>query len=175
MQTQWKETSTHPKLLDTLFGFKAKTMDIFNDVLGLHQISHIAVTQIDKDRKILVFSSTPAMEYNVFNNALWPFDKTYNPDWFTKTIFTNWEALYQTTHFDVLYYERQIKHHLSLGFSLAIQEEDRYYVYSIAFSKDNPPDPELLVGKVDDFKKIGLYCKNLLQPYYDAAARPSFF
>lgn len=170
MENRWiKKTLPHPSLLESLFAYKAKTMVIFNDVLGLHNISHLAVTRIDNEGKILVFSSTPAMEYNLFSNSLWCFDNTYVPAWFTKTCVSNWEDLYQKTHFDLLYSERQIKHHLSLGLSLAIQEEDRYYIYSIAFSKAYVPDFKLLTGKIDDFKKIGQYCKNLLQPYFAAA------
>lgn len=156
----------HPQLINTLFAFKSSISPIFKDVLGIHDISHIAVTRIDANQKTLIFSSTPAMEFNLFTSDLWQFDNTYNPAWFNLCTGSSWEALYEPAHYDDLYYSRQIKHHFTAGLSLAIAEHDSHYIYSIANSLPMPQGMELFNSHKDDFYKIGQYCKNLLNPYF---------
>ena len=156
----------HPRLLDMLFACKSNISLIFKDVLGLHEINHISVTRIDHNQEILIFSSTPAMEYNLFTGNLWTFDNTWNPAWFQLCTRALWETLYHPEHYDELYYSRQIKHHFSAGLSLAVFEDNAHYIYSLASSMPAPQGLEIFMNNQDDFGKIGKYCKNLLNPYF---------
>ncbi|HAT1819714.1 TPA: hypothetical protein JBJ33_04490 [Legionella pneumophila] len=82
MENSHKEVMLHSQFLENLFAFKKKVSNVFRDVLGIHDIHHIALTRINKHNQLLTLSSTPAMEFNLFNSFLWKYDQTYNPKWF---------------------------------------------------------------------------------------------
>lgn len=171
------EIVPHPQFLEALFAFKSKVSNVFSDVLGLHEISHIAVTQISSKRKILTFSSTPAMEFNLFNSNLWRFDKTYHPNWFTHCTQADWQSLYILERYDELYYLKQAKHHYPIGYSLVAKGGDNFFIYSLASHRSCNHTRELFANQFDDFYKIGQYCTNMLSNLfgnYDHRCAKSF-
>ena len=167
METSHIKVVPHPHFLEALFAFRSKISRIFGDVLGMYDISHIAVTQINPKQQILSFSSTPAMEFNLFNSNLWRFDKTYHPDWFQNCSQTDWRSLYFFERYDELYYLKQIKHHYPLGYSLATKLRDNFYVYSIASHRSCQEIQDVFANQHDDFYKIGQYCNNSLTKLFE--------
>ncbi|WP_035918156.1 hypothetical protein [Legionella fairfieldensis] len=159
-------TVPHTQFLEALFAFKSKVSSVFRDVLGLYEINHIAITQINKRTGILTFSSTPAIEFNLFNSNLWLFDKTYHPDWFGHCSQANWQTLYATERYDELYYIKQLKHRYSIGYSLAAKWEDDFFIYSLASNRSCKHTEELFANQHENFYKIGQYCSNMLSPLF---------
>lgn len=155
----------HPNYIEALFSFKAETSKIFSNVLGLHKLNHIAITQINSKEEILTFSSTPAMEFNLFNSQLWQFDKSYHPDWYKKCEHASWQSLYMSNHYDELYYLKQLKHSYAMGYSLATKFEDKFFIYSFA-SEDFSEQEQLLAEQSIVLYKIGFYCATLLNPLF---------
>ena len=166
MENRPKGVQPHPQLIEMLFAHKIKVSTIFKDVLGMYEINHIAITRVDHQQKILVFSSTPAMEFNLFTSNLWTFDNTYAPAWFQIGTQASWESLYNRDRFNELYYTKQIKHHFPTGLSMAVSQKDGFYIYSIASTRCAQEGLEHFVNHKEDFNKIGQYCVNLLNPFF---------
>lgn len=169
MEISCKEARPHPQLLDALFAFKSKVGTIFRDVLGIHEINHISITRINIDQEILCFSSTPALEFNLFSSQLWHYDKSYHPEWFQQGLQTDWRSLYLPERYDELYYLKQIKPHYALGYSLAAKQDDIHYIYSLASRSPNELK-ELLRYRPEEFYRIGQYCSNMLAPLFNSFA-----
>ncbi|MDI1352840.1 MAG: hypothetical protein PSV35_08790, partial [bacterium] len=145
-------------------------------VLGLHEIDHIAVTQVNSHNQLVTFSSTPALEFNLFSSHLWRYDRAYNPQWFQLCSQEYWQNLYNHDRYDELYYLKQIKHGFSLGLSLAAQLNDTYVIYSLATQKSSSHTREVFASHQEEFYKIGQYCSNMLIPLFshcDALLSPS--
>lgn len=121
MENRRNEVMPHPQYLDVLFAFKSKVSSVFRDVMGIHEIDHIAFTRI-KNNQLLTLSSTPALEFNLFSSPLWQYDKTYHPQWFKLCIQDYWQSLYLHNRYDELYYLKQIKHAYPVGLSLAAKK-----------------------------------------------------
>ena len=162
-----KKLAPHPRFLDALFANKGKVGSVFNDILGLYDISHIAVSHIDNAFGLLSFSSTPSLEFNLFKSNLWQFDKTYQTNWYSLCKPSPWQSLYAPERYDELYYLKQIKHHYPLGLSLAVKLANCHLIYSIATHKNCPDTRELFENQHDNFYKIGNYCSNLLLPLFN--------
>ncbi|WP_019218050.1 hypothetical protein [Legionella tunisiensis] len=160
------EIRPHSQLLKLLFAFKNKVGAVFKDILGLHEINHIAITRISIEQEIVIFSSTPALEFNLFNSELWHYDQTYHPAWFRVGEQTSWQSLYSPARYDELYYQKQIKHHYPIGSSFAIYQNNTFYIYSLASKQSCPQTQEIFATQYDDFRKIGLYCTNHLQDLF---------
>lgn len=167
MENSRKDVVLHSQLLEVLFAYKSKVSTVFRDVLGIHEIHHIALTQINKNNELLTLSSTPAMEFNLFSSQLWRYDQTYNPKWFTLCNQAYWQTLYKPTRYDELYYLKQIKHDFPIGLSLAGKIGEDHIIYSLASTKSCPHTRELFSTQQEDFYKIGQYCSNLLNPLFN--------
>ncbi|MFA6301916.1 MAG: hypothetical protein WC627_02145 [Legionella sp.] len=157
----------HPQFLEVLFAFKNKVSMVFQDVLGIHEIHHLSLTRINKNNQLITFSSTPALEYNLFSSQLWLYDKTYNPQWYQQYTQSNWQNLYQETRYDELYYLKQIKHNYPLGLSLAAKINETPVIYSLASNKSCRKTEELFTQQQEEFYKIGLYCYTLLDTLFN--------
>ncbi len=164
MENSRNEVVLHPELLEVLFAFRSKVSSVFRDVLGIHEINHIAFTRINKNNQLLTLSSTPAMEFNLFSSSLWRYDKTYTPPWFQLGQQDYWQNLYCHTRYDELYYLKQIKHAYPIGLNLAAKTDEEYIIYSIASRSSCMHTRELFATQHDDFYKIGQYCSNSLNP-----------
>ena len=146
---------------------RKKVSSVFRDVLGIYKIHHIAITRVTSQKKFLCLSSTPAMEFNLFNSALWRYDRCFDPKWFLQNSHDYWPNLYDVTRYDELYYLKQIKHDYALGISLASEIYDQTLIYSLASQKSCPSTQDFFTNLQDDFYKIGHYCFNLLEPLFD--------
>ncbi len=167
MENSRNDIVLHAQLLEVLFAFKSKVSTVFRDVLGIYEIDHIALTQINKNNELLTLSSTPALEFNLFSSQLWRYDQTYNPKWFSLCTQAYWQTLYKPTRYDELYYLKQIKHKFPIGLSLAGKICENHVIYSLATTKSCPNTREIFSTHQDDFYKIGQYCSNLLTPLFN--------
>lgn len=173
METGCKNAIPHPQMLEALFAHRSKVASIFRDVLGLHEIHHLALTEINSHGEILIFSSTPAMEFNLFSTPLWRYDQSYNPLWYSKRTQANWQTLYSPERYDELYYLKQIKHNLPLGFSLAASREDTSLIYSMASRAAPEKFLTIIQNQREDLYKIGQYCSNLLFDLFQSYQQPT--
>ena len=164
MNITTKAIKPHPHLLEMLFSHKSKVNHVFKDVLGLHNISHIAISYIDPNHELLTFSSTPSLEFNLFSSELWRFDKTYQPSWYNQCTTSPWQSLYLPDRYDELYYVKQMKHHYPIGLSLAVKLAGSHVVYSIASHNDCQQTQALFRNQHEHFHRIGEYCSNALLP-----------
>lgn len=160
------ETVPHANFLDMLFASQGQVGRVFKDILGLYEIGHIAISHIDKNFILQTFSSTPSLEFNLFNSHLWSFDKTYQSSWYNLCNLSPWTALYSPEHYDELYYLKQIKHDFPIGISFAVKLSDCHIIYSIASHSTSVETQDMFANQHDKFYKIGQYCSNLLLPLF---------
>lgn len=162
------EIAPHPQLLEALFVYRSKVSAAFREVIGIHEIDHIALSKISSTGKILTFSSTPAMEFNLFKSNLWRYDKSYQPAWFSKCSQADWQSLYALKRYDELYYLKQARHQYPIGHSLAAKLEDHFFIYSFASHRSCEGTREIFTHRYDDFYKIGQYCTQLLSHLFQS-------
>ena len=152
----------HPQLFTRLFAYQAKAHEIFNDVMALYEISHIAITHINSNHQLMTVSSTPSLEYNLLSSPLWRFDNTYSAHWFKQGGHASWQSLYAPERYDELYYIKQTKPHYPLGISIAKPREEGYLIYSIASSTESDYTRDIFTTQQDKLYKVGQYCTTYL-------------
>jgi hypothetical protein len=157
----------HPQMLEFLFAFKRKVSVVFRDILGIHEIHHFALARVNQENQLITLSSTPSLEYNLFNSRLWLEDKSYDPQWFHLGSQAYWPSLYKQARYDELYYLKQIKHDFPIGLSLAAKINGHYFIYSFASHKSCSKTRELFAQQQEDFYKIGQYCTRLLSSLFE--------
>lgn len=153
----------HHNYLERLFSHKNKVDRVFKDVLGLYDIHHIAITHINEKQELLTFSSTPSLEFNLFNSNLWQSDKTYHAAWYQQCLYATWESLYLPEKYHDLYYLKQIKPQYVQGVSLATKTHNAYVIYSFASQKKSADSIFVFNTQEKLLHTIGSYCYNALQ------------
>lgn len=68
----------HPDVLTILFEHRRYIKTIFLNIRGLYEVDHLALTLIDPEGTIIVFSSTPNIEYNLIHQNLWKQDTCFS-------------------------------------------------------------------------------------------------
>jgi len=165
--TRTHQTITpHAYFLDALFAYKSKVNHIFKNILGLYHIHHIAISHINEQHELLTFSSTPSLEFNLFNSDLWQFDNTYHSSWYESCSLSPWQLLYTPERYDDLFFSKQIKFDYPLGLSLALKMETGHIVCSLASHQDTPETCALFASHYQSFYKISQYCSQLLLPLF---------
>lgn len=69
----------HPNILEALFKHQSEVTLKLSNVRGLFKLEHVAMTILNPHDEIIVFSSTPAVEYNLIEKKLWQFDASFKP------------------------------------------------------------------------------------------------
>ncbi|MCC5791747.1 MAG: hypothetical protein JJT82_03950 [Legionellaceae bacterium] len=176
MEILTQDVRLHPQYLDALFACKRQVSGIFRDIIGLYDIHHMALSRIDAQGRLLSFSATPAIEFNLFNSPLWRFDGSYQPAWFRELGQSRWEDIYAPERYDELYYLKQTKHALQTTQSLAAKLAENHFVFSFASRDALPATQALFASRTEELYKIGQYVLNLLLPFFerlDATAEPT--
>jgi hypothetical protein len=164
MDSTQQDIALHSDWMETLFAHKAKTRTVFHDVLGLHEINHIAMAYVTANHTLLTLSSTPSIEYNLFRSPLWRLDHCYHPDWFTRCESAYWQTLYDPARYDELYYIKQTKPQYPLGLSLAARMHDGHIIYSVATKTDSEYTQDLFNTRQNELLQLGQYCAMQLLP-----------
>lgn len=163
MDIPQRNITLHPQWLGKLFAHQSKARTVFNDVLALYEVNHIAIAYIDKDSQLLALSSTPSLEYNMLSGSLWRYDNTYNPDWFQQCKQASWQSLYPAERYDELYYIKQIKPHYPIGLSMATKMSEGHVIYSIASTNHSEDTQAIFETQRDKLYQIAQYCMIHLQ------------
>ena len=74
-----KQARLHSEIVTILFENRRYIKTIFLDIHGLYEIAHVGLTIIDPSADLVVFSSTPNIEYNLIQQNLWRNDPCFSP------------------------------------------------------------------------------------------------
>ena len=156
--------SLHPEWLTTLFAHKSTTRAVFSDVLGIHELHHIALTYVSPQYSFITLSSTPSLDFNLFSSALWQLDQSYHPNWIKQCKHAPWQSLYTPERYDELYYIKQAKPRYPIGLSMVTKLYDGYMIYSLA-SRANSNETQLIFQtQQHELLQLGQYCTSSLLP-----------
>lgn len=156
----------HPQLLDILFHHRREISKKFSDVLELHYINHVATIISNPEREIVIFSTTPTVEYNLISSEMWPHDGTISPTFYKTKTFFWWTDAYHQNHFLQLQNIKEKKHNLTLGFCLVREIGDFHLIYSFATRSKRKDLEDYYLAHMDDLLAIGDYCYKLIRDLY---------
>jgi hypothetical protein len=161
------ETILHENILEILFKFKETLCSKFHDICGTFFIDHLAINIINSDNKVVIFSATPSVEYNLISQKLWKYDKSFSARYQTENKFYSWEKAYENEYFDKLKLTKQTNHGFSFGFNLSKKIESLRLVYSFATRYKKSNLMEYYRGYTNELLAIGDYCYKAISKVYE--------
>src|SRR3990167_4119254 len=97
----------HEDIIDMLFKHKEEIYNNLLDLKGVFLTDHIAIKIIDPKKKMVVFSMTPSVEYNLIVQGLWKYDKSFSLEFQKQHSFYTWEDAYSEKYFNEIKYIKQ--------------------------------------------------------------------
>ncbi len=132
LSDQSDEVSLDENLFEVLFSYKEKMLSKFGDIKGTFLIDHFALHIIDQENKILTFSASPSVEYNLFSQGLWKHDKSFSLRFQQENRFYCWEKAYDHNYFNAIKQIKELNHGFNFGFNLSKKIESSQLIYSFA-------------------------------------------
>jgi hypothetical protein len=127
LSTQKQAITLHPEVIEILFENRPYVKKVFSNLRGLHGITHMAMACIDPSDELMVFSSTPTIEYNLIHQNLWVHDHAFVPEAELKNALLWWDYPH-----DKLEKIKLKHHHLTVGMTICRPIGDFRLVYSFA-------------------------------------------
>jgi hypothetical protein len=127
----------YSEILALLFAHRNKISMQFSDLKSLYHLSHIAVTIINPDDEIVIFSATPSVEYNIITENLWREDIAFNLHHFEHARLVWWDEN-TSPFYNQIKSLKEISHHFTVGFNLYKKVNNFKFIYS--FASRNPHD-----------------------------------
>ena len=161
----------HPHARELLFQHKRVVSRVYRDVLGLHEIDHIAITSLNKNYQLSFLSHTPALEYNLIQTGLWMHDASYHPSFLSQHKAQAWPSLYAPMHRKPLINLKQIKTNIRAGLSIPDARQTRLLMFSFGTCSKHPDAASRLLDKAPELLQIGYYCFHQLS-YLFLSSKP---
>jgi hypothetical protein len=151
------EVLLHEDTVEILFKYKEKLCHKFDDIRGTFLIDHLAIHIIDPNNRIIMFSTTPSVEYNLIANDLWKHDRGFSVNYQIENRFYSWEKAYEKEYFEELKSIKQMNHQFSFGFNLSKKIESFQFIYSFATRHKNCEFLEYYCRYINELFAIGDY------------------
>jgi hypothetical protein len=171
---QPNEIDLHEDIFNILFKYKEKICSKFEDIRGFFLIDHFAITIIAPNKKTVILSTTPSVEYNLLAQDLWKHDKGFSINHQINNTFYSWESAYSTQYFDELKLIKQIRHGFTFGFNLSKKSDKSQLIYSFATRSSHPEFLEYYGLHMNELFSIGDYIYKSMQPIIPMIASKPF-
>ncbi len=162
------KVTLHPDILTILFENRREVSRIFQDVIGLFEISHMAVNIINPALEAIIFSLTPNIEYNLISQNLWKDDNSFKlPLEENKIVWWN----YGGNNIDNRALERiKLKNNnFSKGLTLGRSLKNFNLFYSFAIrNKSTQLSNDYYTANKDKLIDLGDYCLKYFQALYSS-------
>ncbi len=156
----------HPNILEALFKHQSEISLKLSNVRGLLKLEHIAMIILNPQDEIIVFSSTPAVEYNLIEKELWRFDASFKPRNYEDGTFFWWEQAYPSAHSKMIKEIKELNYGFTLGFCLARKIDKAHIVYSYATRSTDKKLKQYYEQHTKELMAVGDYAYGLLSNIY---------
>jgi hypothetical protein len=164
----------HEDILDILFKHKGEVHRKLIDLRGIFLIDHIAIKIIDPSNRIVVFSITPSVEYNLIVQGLWKYDLSFSTHFQKDNSFYAWEKAYLKPYFNEIKYIKEQKHGFTFGFNISKRINAFNFIYSYATRSKNTRLPEYYYNYTQELSALGDYGYKLIHGIYAKYCNPDF-
>lgn len=159
----------HPDALSILFSHKRELSAVFSDVIGLLEINALSLIIVDSSDHVFSLSSTPSLEYNLFDSALWQHDGLFIDSFYQTSGWAQWQQLFNPEYYDQLDFAKLIKYGYHSSLAISQKQSQQRWAYCFA-SKEKQLAWH---HQLEDLSKIGDYCHRQLQPLIEQLVTPT--
>jgi len=154
---QHKDVVLHEDIFEILFKYKKIICNKFDDIRGTLLIDHLSINIINPNNKIVIFSTTPSVEYNLLTHNLWKHDQGFSISHQINNRFYSWDTAYKKEYFNELKLTKQLKHGFTFGFNLSKMINEFQFIYSFATRHPNSELMDYYRQYINELFSIGNY------------------
>lgn len=151
------QVSLHPDIANILFRHRKQVSLQMSNIIGIHHIDYVSYSIITPNNYLVIFSSTPSVEYNLMQLNLLHLDSMYNPALHTDTKLCWWNRAYTLSAATSLRKAKETDHGFTHGFGFGRHTPDFKMTYSFATRADIPHAKLFYLSHHADLIKLGDY------------------
>lgn len=143
-----------------------KIRKIYKDIIGLEGIDHFSINIANPEKKISVFSYTPAILCNLLKSGLYRYNGAMSPTYYERLDFFSWDQCYDIRFAEVMKDQMQRRFKITFGFCLVRKMSGFYIVYIFATKGSKMRLIERLSDDRSPFFRMGDHCYDSLRNVY---------
>jgi len=156
----------HDDLLDILFKHKKDISLKLSDIRGMFNIDHVSINILNSRNELIIFSSTPSVEFNLIMNGLWKYDRSFLPTFLEDRSLFWWENAYMDGNKKIIKQIKEEMHGYTLGFGLTQKIDTLNLIYSYATRSKEKNLKDYYISHKNDLLLVGDYAFRLLRDIY---------
>lgn len=156
----------HEDIINILFSHKQEVHKKLIDLRGAFLIDHIAITIIDPGGKVIIFSITPSVEYNLIAHNPWKHDFGFSIKFQKNNSFYIWEKAYSKKFFNEIKQMKETNHGFTFGFNISKKIDSYNLIYSYATRNENSDLNDYYHSHVNELSRLGDYAYTLIHNIY---------
>ncbi len=146
----------HPEAKEISFAHKFFIQFTFEkSILGTLGIHYFSLMIIDSTNTLSIYSSEPALEYNMIHDGLWQHDGIFKCENHKDGAFIFWDELYSDSQKQILIENKERKFDFSFGFYIMRKMKNCFAIYS--FATKSPSERKTFLDSKDILLSIGDY------------------
>lgn len=162
----------HENILDILFKHKKEISLRLSNIRGLFYTDHVSINILTPENKILIFSITPSVEYNLTIHELLKYDKSFFPNFYKDYSLFWWDQAYHHKYANELKKIKEEMHGFTLGLGLARRMKNIHLIYSYA-TRSQADDLKLYYeDHKNELFHMGDYAYKLISDFYSIYCPP---
>lgn len=162
----YKPPKLHKDAMLMSYENMAKIRQVYDEVIGIHDIDHVSINIVDPSDEMLIVSYNPAISHTIIKDGSYIYNGSISPDFYKKKHIYTWDEAYDPKVKNKIKFNMQIKHGINLGCVLIRQIHGFYILYSFATKKDG----QNLLGNIKEntslYYSIGDHCLDLIKDLY---------
>lgn len=158
----------HPDVLNILYDNRFHIKKKFGSVIGFYEIHHISITIIDPSNEMVVFSTTPSIEYHLITQDLWKHDLTVLSHAHRDDELIWWDMDNTNSFYSQIDNIKKQKNNYTLGMSLARKIDGFCIIYSFATKSREAALKSYYISNIERLYDIGDHCYKSIRDIYSA-------
>lgn len=162
------QTKLHPEILNILLENRRYVKSVFLEINGLYDIAHFGLTIVDPSNEMVVFSSTPNIEYNLIHQNLWKHDPCFSSLMQDDNGLSWWNTDQLVDNGDEIERIKLQNNKFSFGVTISRPVNNFCFLYSFATRSKRDDLSEYYTSNIGELIDIGDYFYKSIMDIYSS-------
>lgn len=142
----------------------SKLLKIYQEVIGVRNITHFSLNVVDAQGKMAILSYRPQIAYNIFKDGTYLYNGSISSTYYNHKSLYSWDETYAPSHYKLLKNNMENKNGINKGVVLVKKIKNLTLLYSFATRTDGNDFYSDINESTDQFYEIGDHCFNQINP-----------
>lgn len=142
----------------------SKLFKIYQEVIGIRNITHFSLNVVDPFGKMAILSYRPQIAYNIFKDGSYLHNGSISSTFYDNKYLYTWDETYSQSHYKLLKNNMENKNGINKGVVIVKKVNNLTLLYSFATRADGNDFYADINESTNQFYEIGDHCFTRISP-----------